>query len=152
MKTKLYNIILISACILCASCSNEINNKIIQLNYGTSFGECIGYCKHELTIKQDSTTFHCSGWSQQYPALTFHETITPAVWDSVKANLNIKSFFDLQEVIGCPDCADGGAEWLEIKLTNGDIHKVTFEYGNEPALLKNHISWYREKLSKNECK
>lgn len=135
-----------------SSCSGEIDNKVVQINYGTSFGECIGYCKHELAIKRDSMAFRCSGWSQLYPALTFHTTLAPVAWDSARANLNIKGFFELQEIIGCPDCADGGAEWLEVKLTNGDIHKVTFEYGNEPAILKNRMFWYREKLSRNECK
>lgn len=145
-------IISFSIAFLFSSCSNEINNKIIQINYGTSFGECIGYCMHQVTVKQDSMIFLCSGWSTQYTPLTFHETLSPAAWDSTRVNLNTKDFFDLPEIIGCPDCADGGAEWLEVKLTNGDIHKVTYEYRNEPNILKTYILQFREKLSKNECK
>jgi hypothetical protein len=149
---SLYNFLLLPVCLLIVSCSNEINNKIIRINYGTSFGECIGYCKHELSLNQDSLVFRCSGWSDQYSPLLFRQKTPVSAWDSARVNFNIKSFFELQEVIGCPDCADGGAEWIEIKLTNGDIHKVTFEYGNEPTVLKNQIAWYRNRLSKNDCK
>ena len=38
------------------------------------------------------------------------------------------SFFILEERIGCPDCADGGSEWIEI-LANNKTYKVTFENG-----------------------
>jgi hypothetical protein len=34
----------------------------------------------------------------------------------------------LEGVHGCPDCADGGAEWIEIGSAAGPI-RVTFEYG-----------------------
>jgi hypothetical protein len=35
----------------------------------------------------------------------------------------------LEGVHGCPDCADGGAEWIQIE--GADSVRVTFEYGAE---------------------
>ncbi len=49
----------------------------------------------------------------------------------------------LPKTIGCPDCADGGAEWIEIQSI--DIHKkVTFEYLNEPNSLTALVTELRE--------
>ena len=48
----------------------------------------------------------------------------------------------LPERIGCPDCADGGAEWVII--TVGDkTHKVVFEYGKAPAELAAVVAKFR---------
>ena len=62
----------------------------------------------------------------------------------------MNSFFELPETIGCPDCADGRAEWLEIELMNGEKHKVTFEYRNEPASLNDHIIGLRGMMEMSE--
>ena len=135
-----------------AACSNDVIYKnITQLNYGTSFGECIGYCKHEVTIKSKSATFKCSSWDVTMQTLTKEALISSTTSDSIY-RFNTTSFFKLPETIGCPDCADGGAEWLEIILPDGDKHKVTFEYHHEPASIKDQIIKLREILNKNECK
>jgi hypothetical protein len=53
-------------------------------------------------------------------------------------------FVNLPKTIGCPDCADGGAEWIEIiSGSGGKSQKVTFEYMNEPAKLKDLASGLR---------
>ena len=57
----------------------------------------------------------------------------------------------MPETIGCPDCADGGAEWIEIKLANGEKHKVTFEYMNAPSAFKNYISGLRGLLEGSQA-
>ena len=55
--------------------------------------------------------------------------------------LKVNAYTDFQKLpntIGCPDCADGGAEWIEVnKASHFDCQtprrlfskKVTFEYG-----------------------
>jgi hypothetical protein len=63
--------------------------------------------------------------------------------------LNINDFFDLPTTIGCPDCADGGAEWIEIELVDGGKHKVTFEYRHEPEKVKDYIIKLREQMNKS---
>lgn len=133
------------------SCSNDvIYNNITQLNYGTSFGFCTGYCKRDVTIKSTKATFTCSSWYPDVQKLTKTDTVGSSAVDSI-CNLRTKSFFNLAETIGCPDCADGGAEWLEIELTNGKKHKVTFEYRHEPESIKEQIMILRKILNKNNC-
>jgi hypothetical protein len=134
------------------ACSNDVIYKnITQLNYGTSFGECVGYCKHEVTIKSKAATYKCSSWNPTVQTLTKDTILNSSILDSI-GSFNTNTFFKLPETIGCPDCADGGAEWLEIILPNGDKHKVTFEYQHEPASIHDQIIKLREILNKNECK
>ena len=49
--------------------------------------------------------------------------------------LNATKIASLTETIGCPDCADGGAEWVSANL-DGKLYKVTFEYGKAPKELE----------------
>jgi|GEM_PF-209761 len=128
------------------------NGQIAQIKYGTSFGMCVGYCKRTVVLKPDLVTYSCSGWDAAIQPVTRSESLTGADWDAVKLNFNTSGFFELPATIGCPDCADGGAEWLEIELANGVSHKVTFEYNNEPILLKNKVGKLREMLTANQCK
>jgi hypothetical protein len=153
-KRGVGKLVLIPLCISFAlsSCSNEISSNIAEINYGTSFGECIGYCKRQLTLKVDSATYNCSSWDVSILPIKYKMSLSAQAWDSIRTALNVKSFFGLQEVIGCPDCADGGAEWLQIKMNNGDVHKVTFEYRSEPQVLKTQIENCRTLLEKNTCK
>ena len=134
------------------ACSNDVIYKnITQLNYGTSFGECVGYCKHEVTIKSKAATYKCYSWNPTEQILTKDTTINSSTLDSI-GSFNTSTFFKLPETIGCPDCADGGAEWIEIILLNGEKHRVTFEYHHEPASIKDQIIKLREILNKNECR
>ena len=153
MKNSAYQLFaLLLLTVSLAACSNDVIYKnIAQLSYGTSFGECIGYCNHDVTIKSKAATYQCYSWNPAQQILTKDTILKSSAVDSINS-INTTSFFKLPETIGCPDCADGGAEWLEIILFNGKKHKVTFEYRNEPTQLKNQIIKLREILSKNECR
>jgi hypothetical protein len=56
--------------------------------------------------------------------------------------LDFELFMNLDSIIGCPDCADGGAEWFEI-ATNDTIKRVTIEYGDSLDGLNNYIDLLR---------
>jgi hypothetical protein len=149
---RVFSFIIIFFVIMFTSCTTVSDvSEIKQINYGTSFGECIGYCKHDISIRKGLITYNCSGWIDTIHTITRTETLSDSLWNSVRANLKLNAFLDLPEVIGCPDCADGGAEWLEIVLNSGAKHKVTFEYGNEPQTLKSYLPVLREMLTKNSC-
>ena len=52
----------------------------------------------------------------------------------------------------CPDCADGGAEWVELGFEN-KVKRVTFEYMKEPEELKTLIPSLRELMAGfNDCR
>ncbi|MEI6555242.1 MAG: hypothetical protein WCL70_06610 [Paludibacter sp.] len=138
-------------CLFTFSCTNELDKRIEKVSYGTSFGECMGYCKHQMVITVDSAKYSCISNGNTLPQKDVYEKMTTNRWDSIRNNMTFSSLLALPEVIGCPDCADGGAEWLELMLTNGETHKVTFEYGKEPASIKDYIAKCRLILNKNSC-
>ena len=134
------------------SCTEELGKRIQRVNYGTSFGECVGFCRKQLSVTSDSVHFTAFCDACMTPATARKDFVSTPIkteWDSIQNRLSTGSFFALPAVIGCPDCADGGAEWLELILINGETHKVTFEYGNEPTILKEYIPILRKLLSKN---
>jgi hypothetical protein len=126
-------------------------SEIKQINYGTLFGMCVGYCKQDVSLKSKTVTYNCSGWQETVQPVTRTEVLKDSVWNAIRLKLNLTTFFNLQEVMGCPDCADGGAEWVEIEMNTGSKHKVTFEYMNEPEALKSCIIPLREIKSFNHC-
>lgn len=74
-----------------------------------------------------------------------------AKWSDLVSAINIEAFFAWEEVIGCPDCADGGAEWIEITTSTG-THKVTYEYDIPPNAVKPfHAKLVELKSSFKEC-
>ena len=152
MKPIMYSLIVLFLPFF-ISCSNEtIYNKVAGVNYGTSFGMCVGYCKRDVSVDSINTKVNCSSWSAELKPISKVIQTSKSTWDSVRVLLNSKEFLLLPETIGCPDCADGGAEWLELKMANGEMHKVTFEYYHEPEILKNYLGALRTILNKNACK
>ncbi len=114
----------------------------LTIAYGTSFGECVGYCSVTLQASENELTLIKSGWDEELPTLIYTRSMKSVLWDSLTSALLIENFDTLQSVYGCPDCADGGAEWIEISSNNLE-HKVIFEYGNEPEYLKEYVSLLR---------
>jgi hypothetical protein len=138
-------------CFVDISCTNELDKRIQRVNYGTSFGECVGYCRKQWTVTIDSVHFtaFCNACMTPAPARKdLYLTPTKQQWDTLRSNISVSEFNTLPTVIGCPDCADGGAEWLELILSNGETHKVTFEYMNEPTALKQYIPILRKMLNR----
>jgi len=101
----------------------------VMFGYGTSFGECIGYCKTELSINDGLARLVVSSWQpKELPEKSTSERLPDDEWNALLQNVNWEDFKQQPEVIGCPDCADGGAEWVKLQIGN-DEKKVTFEFG-----------------------
>lgn len=76
------------------------------------------------------------GWdTAQYPETSEALSTKPSEWTAMKSLISMEEFNQLPETIGCPDCADGGAEWVQI-IGPGYSKKVLFEYGSSPAGLE----------------
>ena len=62
--------------------------------------------------------------------LFFHNQHTKITLDTYLNLLEIdfENFRLLDDRIGCPDCADGGAEWIQVNWS-GQNKRVTFENG-----------------------
>ncbi|MCM4164378.1 MULTISPECIES: hypothetical protein [unclassified Arenibacter] len=147
MKKGVFLLLMIGVLLSCEK--NEVNpSDIKQLGYGTSFGMCVGYCKNEMLLKSDTVIYTRSGWNKQVDSIDCKENLTQLSWDSIKKMVDLNEFFSLQEILGCPDCADGGAEWLEIENFSGKKYKVTFEYGKAPEELETIINALRKQIEK----
>ncbi|WP_080237599.1 hypothetical protein [Spirosoma rigui] len=100
----------------------------LTIRTGTSFGMCVGYCFNDYVLNGTSVTLTQNGnRTQQVPTKSCQATITPDEWNALKALASFDAFSQQPERIGCPDCADGGAEYIELE-TGGRKHRVTFEY------------------------
>lgn len=134
--------------VLFAGCEKDQNDHFHTdtefVRYGTSFGECFGYCKNEIYMNGREIDFQKNGWGQNgaLPEVSMTQEIDAKYWQAVMRKLDFDSFAKLDSVIGCPDCADGGAEWVEIK-SGGKSHKVVFEYGRAPEEIAEYIGYLR---------
>ena len=134
------------------SCEKINDDDVRQVKYGTSFGMCYGYCKHDILIRPGLIMYSRSGWSDTVETLTYIEALPDSSWNFYRSGIDAGMFFNLPQTIGCPDCADGGAEWLEIELSSGKKHKVTFEYLNEPEELEDYVEELRKQMGRSgEC-
>ena len=118
---------------------------IIQIKTGTFFGMCSGYCLSELSIINTDADYYLNSWIENdsvYQPVEISDVIDFSIWEDLNTQFNFEIFMSLDSIIGCPDCADVGAEWFEI-ATNDTIKRVTIEYGDSLDGLNNYIDLLR---------
>jgi hypothetical protein len=97
---------------------------------GTSFGMCLGYCWQELEIASTALVFTRKNWMmEEFPPVTIPGEITVQEWDRLVQLIDQKPLREMENIYGCPDCADGGAEWIEV-IQDDFSKKITFEFGD----------------------
>jgi hypothetical protein len=113
------------------------------VRWGTSFGMCVGYCRQELSIVSTQLQLTRTSWDAQHnPPRVDQQNFQDADWRQLLAKVDADKIRGLNDVYGCPDCADGGAEWVE--LEGPGIHKkVTFEYNKPPRELEEAVTALR---------
>lgn len=158
MNKKLLNILfLISIIVYATSCkqnddltaNEKLKNEVAEFEYiayGTSFGECAGYCVKKVEVSGTKIIFEKKSWNfEEYPIVTITDSNNEKSWKELSEKVDYDNFQQLSPIIGCPDCADGGAEWLEIKKEDV-VYKVIFEYDNEPEEVQSYIQNLRSLL------
>lgn len=122
----------------CASAGAPPQAAATRIVSTTSFGMCVGYCTTRLEISEGQAVLireARGGRGAPNPAQTpqrFTAALTPAEWAEIQrlaAQTNLEA---LPDVVGCPDCADGGAEGLSIEAP-GMSESVSFEFGSDLA-------------------
>lgn len=123
--------ILIFISLLVMSSCFEPNNvdTSIKVEYGTSFGFCVGYCTHVLEIDVAGAVLTRIDRREEIEDEVYSKELTAQDFEKLIMPFENEAFMELPEVIGCPDCADGGAEWIRISKGN-ESKKVTFEYND----------------------
>lgn len=117
--------------------------------YGKSFGMCSGYCMHEIAHSAGMSRTTSTAWGDQNenPPKIFCEQVPESLYTELLNLIDLKKFYNLSNRFGCPDCSDGGAAWIEISHS-GRIHRVNYEYGKPPDLLRD----LEKKLTENKAK
>jgi hypothetical protein len=148
MKNLIISIFVLSF-VLLTSCNVEkisseaaISLENVTIRSGQSFGFCVGKCYSEMTIKGKNVTLlvketSTKGNSTIKNEFTYNDVITESQVATINDTFDFSIFNSQPDIVGCPDCADGGAEWLEIDQGKDNIKRITFEYGKEvPGLEK----------------
>lgn len=122
---------------------DEFVPKDAMIYYGTSFGECIGYCITETYLEDAEVTIIRRAWGDEREPVKSTFTISTEQMNAILGGIDEEKFKKLPETLGCPDCADGGAEWLEVDY--GDEKKrVTFEYMDDIDGISDAVQILRE--------
>ncbi|NND05588.1 MAG: hypothetical protein HKN87_04340 [Saprospiraceae bacterium] len=119
---------LIFLVIILISCSKESidSDAVIRINSGIRYGFCVGYCAHEVEITFETTTYTKSGTRvDTLPDQSCGGPTEQGEWKSL-VDLVDPAFHRLDSVVGCPDCVDQGAEFIEV-ITSTCSHVVTFD-------------------------
>jgi hypothetical protein len=116
-------------------CSSPTDPEVLTIRGGTSFGFCAptAYCETTVQITPGSAAF--TKKSRSLGEVQASATLARGVWERLVDAVDEEQLRALPAVVGCPDCADGGAEWVEV-TTEGWTHRVTFEFGSAPESIE----------------
>lgn len=112
------------------------NGHVVSILHGTSYGHCIGYCVKEERYQELSIRMmQFSRDSVNYPGKISEVPLQDGEFAELISLIDWNKWNQLETVIGCPDCADGGAEYVEITTPQG-TRRVTFDAGSDPDGLQ----------------
>ena len=103
--------------IISCSSSKVGNTEIVSIKHGTSFGMCEGYCFNEVEYNKEYKIETKKNWTTSDVKVQ-KSNMNSTDWQQLLAIIDLKKVMSLNEIYGCPDCADQGQEWIEIKTKN----------------------------------
>lgn len=124
----------------------ERESAVTRIVSTTSFGMCSGYCRTRIEVTPAQVVLIREPGGRGAPNLpvqSFSRPMAPGEWQQLQAAAASARFAGLPETIGCPDCADGGAESLAITGTGGE-KKVTFDHGADIRELQPLLTRVRD--------
>jgi hypothetical protein len=126
--------------------------EVRQVVSTTSFGMCVGYCTTRLEISEREAVLireaRGGRGAPNLPTQRFIAALSPGEWQEIARLAANADLSDLPPVIGCPDCADGGAESLTI--VGADQRSISFDHGAaivQAQPLLDRVRALRERLT-----
>lgn len=118
----------------CAAGPTAPTQGVTRVVATTSFGMCVGYCTTRLEISEGQAVLirgaraGRGGGGPVQDTQRFTVQLSASEWQEIQRLAASADFDALPDVVGCPDCADGGAESLAVEGPAG-AESVAFEYG-----------------------
>jgi len=116
-----------------AACTTDATapSPVRQVVSTTSFGMCVGYCSTRLELSESGAVLVRSSRGGRggatLPDQRFTAALSASEWQEIAQLAATARIAALPDTIGCPDCADGGAESLTI--AGATARTITFEHG-----------------------
>ncbi len=123
---------LIPVVLLAAACGSPTGPEGPAVFVHTvSFGFCHprAYCSSRLELSQSQAVMTYE--SRDLGVVVQRRAVDEALWARASEALDAGALRALPDVVGCPDCADGGAESVEVAFGDGQSAAVKFEYGDD---------------------
>lgn len=135
MKTRLAVLLVVAGTLVaCGVTSPSDIGDVGAIRATTSFGMCNGYCLTELEITPQGVVLVENGWGSEAPRQRSARLSSPE-WAALVRVVDRQRLEAMPAVVGCPDCADGGAESLEV--VGADWRKrVAFDFNAEMPELQ----------------
>lgn len=132
--------------LLGAGCGSptDPSTEPVSFSHSVSFGFCLptAYCSSrlELTEREAVMTYE----SRQRAPFVQRRALEASQWAKVSQALDARALRALPDVVGCPDCADGGAEAVAVAFEDGPPEAVTFEYNRDLPEIQALVDALRE--------
>jgi hypothetical protein len=143
---KLARLTLLVPVALAAACGSPTSPSTtpVAFTHTVSFGFCppTSYCTSRLEMSEDEAVLIYS--SREAGSITRRQAVDAALWRRVTDALQPAALRSLPGTVGCPDCADGGAEQIEVRFEDDQTTAVTFEYGDDVAGIEAVVDALRE--------
>lgn len=133
------------------SCNDNMITTPFTISYGTSFGSCLGYCTTETRVDGKYVTVSKIRRAPNPDTITQKVPISDEAYRAIVAGVDPEVFKTLPERIGCPDCADGGAEWIEV-TQNQSSKRVTFEFQEDVEGIRKAVNLLRDLTEEHQPK
>ena len=144
MKKKIQGCFILLAILLMGIGCDESNFYDVTIKNGTSFGLSADYSIREVIIDSENITFSKRGFDERNtPEISFQEKFSSDKFHELFELINLQEFNKLPDYIGCPDCYDQGAEWVELSVPEYS-KRVTFSYDEIIPEIEEFVNKLRE--------
>lgn len=144
---SVYSVFLLTLSLLIINGQPTKRSDITSVSSGTSFGFCRGYCRQSINVTPNPSQVTVSrepNFDQgSYPPVHVNFPVDTNEWTELVDLVDLETIEAMDERIGCPDCADGGAEWIQIDWSNGS-KRVTFENGQTVERIEKLVRKLRD--------
>ena len=128
------------------SCSLEKNNEdILQVRYGTSFGECIGYCKQNINVISGLVVYTKSGWIDTFETIICSESLNDQTWDSLTGGLETRTARHVNQLAELLRSRKYKNLTLETAVFENETHVTCYPAAISRALveLNNNVDFFQ---------